>query len=42
MTSKQPLSSILDHVNFKLDKMVDEIKKVRSTIASQLQLFEQT
>lgn len=42
MSVRQPLSTILDHVNFKLDKMVDEIKQARTLIAGHLKKFDQT
>jgi hypothetical protein len=42
MTTKQPLSEVINHVTFKLDKMVEEIKKTRSNVISLLKLFNET
>ena len=42
MSVKQPIQSMIDHANFKLDKMVDEIKQSKSTIDSLLKKFVQT
>lgn len=41
MASKQSLNMVLEHVNSKLDKMVEEIKRAKSNLNFQLKRFEQ-